>query len=52
MGFTYTSGKKHPKLRFHEKYLFVLPGTSGDSPRGGLNSLKETDKCIAVGMKF
>lgn len=51
MGFTYTPSRKHPKLRFHEKYMFVLPGTPSDTRRGGINNLKEINKCIAVGLK-
>lgn len=52
LGFTYTPSRKHPKLRFHGKYMFVLPSTPGDSRRGGMNALKEIGKCIAVGLKL
>lgn len=52
MGFTYTPSRKHPKLRFHEKYMFVLPSTPSDTRRGGINSLKEIDKCIAVSKRI
>lgn len=52
LGFTYTPSRKHPKLRFHGKYMFVLPSTPGDSRRGGMNALKQIDKCIAVGFKL
>jgi len=52
MGFTYTPSRKHPKLRFHDKYMFVLPNTSSDKKRSGLNCLSEISKCIAVSQKI
>ena len=51
LGFTYTPSKKHPKLRFHDKYLVVLPSSPSDSKRGGLNGLAEINKCIAISQK-
>ena len=51
MGFSYTPSRKHPKLRFHDKYLVVLPSSPGDSKRGALNGLAEINKCIAVSQK-
>lgn len=51
LGFTYTPSRKHPKLRFCDKYLVVLPSTPGDSRRGGKNSLAEINKCIAISQK-
>jgi len=51
LGFTYTPSKKHPKLRFYDKYMVVLPSSPSDTKRGGLNSLSEINKCIAVGQK-
>ena len=51
LGFTFTPSKKHPKLRFHDRYMIVLPSTPGDSRRGALNSLTEISKCIAVSQK-
>lgn len=50
MGFTYTPSRKHPKLRFHQKYMFVLSNTPSDV-RTAKNTLSEINKCIAVGQK-
>ena len=52
MGFTYTPSQKHPKLRFHDKYMVVLPSSPGDSRRGGMNGLAEISRCIAVSQKI
>lgn len=52
MGFKYTPSRKHPKLRFHEKYMFVLASTPGDTRRGNKNKLSEINKCIAAGIKI
>ena len=52
VGFTYTPSRKHPKLKFHDKYMFVLPNTSSDKKRSGLNCLSEISKCIAVSQKI
>ena len=51
IGFTYTQSRKHPKLRFQDKYMFVLPCTPSDSRRGARNSLTEINKCIAMSQK-
>lgn len=51
LGFSYTPSRKHPKLRFYGKYMFVLPGTPGDNSRGGKNLLSEIGKCIAIKQK-
>ena len=51
IGFSYTQSRKHPKLRFHDKYMFVVPATSSDRRRSGHNSLAEIGKCIAVKQK-
>ena len=50
MGFTYTQSRKHPKLRFHERYMFVIPNTPSDH-RGCKNALAQIHKCIAVSQK-
>lgn len=52
LGFTYTPSRKHPKLRFHGKYMFILPGTSGDWRCASRNSLSEISKCIAISQKI
>ena len=52
LGFTYTPSRKHPKLRFYDQYMVVLPSSPSDSKRGGLNSLSEINKCIAVSQKI
>lgn len=52
IGFTYTPSRKHPKLRFYDRYMVTLPSSPGDSRRGALNSLSEINKCIAVGQKI
>lgn len=52
IGFAYTQSRKHPKLRFHDKYMFVLPSTPGDSKRGARNSLSQINKCIAISQKI
>lgn len=52
LGFTYTPSRKHPKLKFHDKYMFILPNTSSDKRRSGLNCLSEINKCIAVSQKI
>lgn len=51
IGFSYTPSRKHPKLRFHDRYTVVLPSTPSDSRRGALNCLSEISKCIAVRQK-
>jgi len=51
LGFSFTPSRKHPKLRFHERYTVVLPSTPGDSRRGALNGLSEINKCIAASQK-
>lgn len=51
MGFSFTPSRKHPKLRFHDKYMIVLPSSPGDSRRGALNGLAEINKCIAISQK-
>lgn len=50
LGFTYTQSRKHPKLRFHERYMFVLPSTPSDH-RASKNALAQINKCIAVRQK-
>lgn len=50
LGFTYTQSRKHPKLRFHERYMFVIPNTPSDH-RGCKNALSQINKCIAVSQK-
>jgi len=52
LGFSYVTGGKHPKLKFHDKYLFTLPGTPGDNARGGKNMLSEISRCIAISQKI
>lgn len=52
IGFTYTPSHKHPKLRFHDRYMYVLAGTPSDSRRGAKNKLSDISKCIAVDLKF
>ena len=52
MGFSYTPSRKHPKLRFHTKYMIVLPSTSSDSRCASRNSLSEINKCIAISQKI
>ena len=52
LGFTYTPSRKHPKLRFHGKYMFVLPSTTSDRRSASRNSLSEISKCIAVCQKI
>ena len=52
IGFTYTPSRKHPKLRFHEKYMYVLPGTPGDRRCGAKNALSDISKCIASGFRI
>lgn len=51
LGFSFTPSRKHPKLRFHDKYMIVLPSSPGDSRRGALNGLAEINKCIALSQK-
>lgn len=51
IGFRYISSKKHPKLRFQDKYQFVLPATASDW-RSAKNALSEINKCIAVSQKI
>lgn len=51
LGFSYTQSRKHPKLRFYDKYLVVLPSSPSDSKRGALNGLTEINKCIAISQK-
>lgn len=51
IGFSYTPSRKHPKLRFHEKYMVVLPGTTGDRQRSNKNAMTEISKCIAISQK-
>lgn len=52
IGFTYTPSRKHPKLRFHDKYMFVLPSTPSDKRNEAKNSLSDISKCIAIGFKL
>jgi len=52
LGFTYTPSRKHPKLRFHGKYMFVLPSTTSDRRSASRNSLSQISKCIAVCQKI
>lgn len=52
IGFSYTQSRKHPKLRFHDKYMFVIPATPSDRRRSGRNSFAEISKCIAVRQKI
>lgn len=52
LGFTYVSSKKHPKLKFMDKYLFVLSSSPSDSRRGNRNKLSEICKCIAISLKI
>lgn len=52
LGFTYISSKKHPKLKFMDKYLFVLSSSPSDSRRGNRNKLSEICKCIALSLKI
>ena len=52
IGFTYTQSRKHPKLRFQDKYMFVLPSTTGDSRRSAKNALAEISKCMAMSLKI
>lgn len=51
IGFTYTQSRKHPKLRFQDKYMFVLPGTTGDKHQSAKNCLTEISKCLAMSQK-
>lgn len=52
IGFKYVQSRKHPKLRFHEKYMFVMPATTSDSKRAHKNTLAEVNKCIAITQKI
>ena len=52
IGFTYTPSRKHPKLKFHNKYMYVLPSTPGDKRNGSKNALSDISKCIATGFKI
>lgn len=52
IGFTYTQSKKHPKLRFHDKYMFVLASTPSDNRHGAKNKLADINKCIAIKQKI
>lgn len=51
IGFSYVQSRKHPKLRFYEKYVFTIPATPSDR-RSSWNSLSEVSKCIAVSQKI
>lgn len=51
IGFTYTQSRKHPKLRFQDKYMFVLPSTTSDKHRSSKNCLAEINKCLAISQK-
>lgn len=51
IGFSYTPSRKHPKLRFHQKYMYVIPNTPSDI-RSSKNMLSQISKCIAVGQKI
>ena len=51
IGFTYTQSRKHPKLRFQDKYMFVLPSTTSDKHRSAKNCLAEINKCLAIKQK-
>lgn len=52
IGFTYTQSKKHPKLRFHDKYMFILASTPSDNRHGAKNKLADINKCIAIKQKI
>lgn len=52
LGFRYITSKKHPKLRFHEKYQFILAGTPSDNRHGALNKLSDISKCLAMKIKI
>ena len=52
LGFKYIQSRKHPKLIFHNKYKYVLPGTTGDSGRSGKNSYADVSKCVALSIKI
>lgn len=52
LGFTYTPSRKHPKLRFMDKYMFVLASSPSDSRRGNMNKLSEISKCLAMSLKI
>jgi len=52
IGFSYTQSRKHPKLRFHDKYMFVIPCTTSDSWRSSKNCLADISKCIPISMKI
>ena len=52
LGFTYVSSKKHPKLRFFDRYTFVLCRSPSDGKHGVKNLLSDISKCIAVSQKI
>ena len=52
LGFRYITSKKHPKLRYQDKYIFVLSSTPSDNLRDGKNKLAEINKCIAIKQKI
>ena len=52
LGFSFVRGKKHAKLRFHGKYLYVLSCSPSDTCHGLNNVLSEISKCIAVKQKI
>lgn len=52
LGFRYISSKKHPKLKYQDKYMFVISSTPSDNLRDGKNKLAEINKCIAIKQKI
>lgn len=52
LGFKYVSSKRHPKLKFCDRYLFVLPSTPGDKRHGLKNLASEISSCIATSFKI
>lgn len=51
IGFTYVQSRKHPKLRYQDKYMFILPCTTSDKHHSAKNSLSEINKCIALSQR-
>ena len=52
LGFKYVSSKRHPKLKFCDKYLFVFPSSTGDKQHALKNLASEISNCIATSFKF
>ena len=52
LGFRYITSKKHPKLRYQDKYQFVLASTPSDAKHGALNKLADISKCLAMKIKI